>query len=164
MLILRQMIVAHSFLETPIGNLHVYASEEALVSVTFHPHIEQMLPASELTREAIQQLKSYFDGRRQTFELPLTPEGTDFQKEVWEQLKAIPYGRTKSYLDIAEGLGDRNATRAVGSANGKNPIAIIIPCHRVVGTDGSLTGYAGGKHRKAYLLQLESGGVQGILF
>lgn len=101
------------------------------------------------------QLDAYFSGQLTSFSLPLSPAGTDFQLRVWRALQEIPYGKTCSYLDIAKAVGDPNATRAVGSANGQNPIPIIIPCHRVIGQDGSLTGFGGGLARKRFLLALE---------
>lgn len=101
------------------------------------------------------QLNAYFQGNLRTFNVPLAPEGTEFQMKVWKELSLIPYGRTLSYLDLAKRIGDEKAIRAVGRANGANPIAILIPCHRVIGSDGSLTGYAGGVERKRALLVLE---------
>ena len=109
-----------------------------------------------VTKEAKQQLSEYFDQQRKAFDLPLAPVGTQFQQNVWQQLCAIPYGETCSYADIAKQLNNPNAVRAVGSANGKNPISIVVPCHRVIGANGTLTGYAGGLTRKAALLTLEN--------
>ena len=109
--------------------------------------------------EAAGQLGEYFAGERRTFDLPLAPEGTDFQRRVWAQLRAIPYGSTSTYGEVARAIGATNGFRAVGLANGRNPIAIIVPCHRVIGADGSLTGYAGGMERKRFLLDLEAGGL-----
>ena len=108
--------------------------------------------------------KTLFDRRRQSFSLPLSIEGTEFQKTVWNKLLTIPYGRTVSYLEMAKKLGNRNSIRAVGNANAKNRIAIIIPCHRVIGNKGDLTGYAGGIQRKKWLNEFEQGNVQGSLF
>jgi len=105
--------------------------------------------------EAARQLEEYFLGRLRSFDLPLAPQGTPFQLRVWKALRRIPYGETRSYLDVAEGLGVPRAVRAVGAANGRNPIAIVIPCHRVIGSNGSLTGYGGGIELKARLLALE---------
>jgi methylated-DNA-[protein]-cysteine S-methyltransferase len=105
--------------------------------------------------EPCRQLDQYFAGRRQCFELPLAPRGTAFQLAVWQALQRIPYGRTRSYSDLAAQIARPRAVRAVGAANGANPLAIVIPCHRVIGRDGSLTGYAGGLARKALLLRLE---------
>lgn len=110
------------------------------------------------------QLQEYFQGIRKNFDLKLNPEGTSFQKQVWKQLEQIPYGKTVSYLDLAKQLGDVKAIRAVANANAKNPLWIIVPCHRVIGSDGSLTGYAGGLHRKEWLLNHESPFKQQSLF
>lgn len=105
--------------------------------------------------EAIAQLDAYFAGTLKTFDLPVAPQGTPFQQRVWEALQAIPYGATRSYGDLAAAIGQPSAVRAVGAANGRNPISIVIPCHRVIGADGSLTGYGGGLPRKRRLLELE---------
>ena len=115
-----------------------------------------MLICNAVTKEAKQQLSEYFNQQRKAFDLPLAPVGTQFQQNVWQQLCAIPYGETCSYADIAKQLNNPNAVRAVGSANGKNPISIVVPCHRVIGANGTLTGYAGGLTRKAALLTLEN--------
>lgn len=109
------------------------------------------------------QLNAYFDGKRKDFELKLNPDGTEFQKRVWAELITIPFGKTSSYLDMANKLGDPKVIRAAASANGKNPIAIIIPCHRVIGKDGSLTGYAGGLSKKRWLLDHENRLANGVL-
>ena len=109
--------------------------------------------------EVVRQLGEYFAGERTAFDLPLAPSGTEFQLRVWQQLRTIPYGVTCSYADIARGIGATNGFRAVGMANGRNPISIIVPCHRVIGADGSLTGYGGGLERKRFLLGLESGAL-----
>ena len=107
-------------------------------------------------KKCVFQLQQYFDGNRKEFDLKLNPKGTEFQKRVWSQLQAIPYGKTTSYLEFSKQLGDAKAIRAVANANSKNPIGIVIPCHRVIGSDGRLTGYAGGLHRKKWLLEHES--------
>ena len=112
-------------------------------------------PASALLAQARRQLEEYFAGARTTFDLPLSAVGTPFQRRVWDALRAIPYGTTLSYSELARRLGDVRATRAVGAANGRNPIPIIVPCHRVVGADGSLTGFGGGLDRKRWLLEHE---------
>jgi methylated-DNA-[protein]-cysteine S-methyltransferase len=112
----------------------------------------------------VTQLNDYFEGKRTEFDVLLNPQGTDFQKKVWNGLLQIPYGKTMSYLELSKQLGDVKAIRAVASANGKNPLWIIIPCHRVIGTDGSLTGYAGGLWRKKWLLELENPSPQQTLF
>ena len=108
---------------------------------------------------AVDQLREYFAGERTSFDLPLAPSGTDFQLRVWMQLRTIPYGTTCSYAAVARGIGATNGFRAVGLANGRNPISIIVPCHRVIGADGSLTGYGGGIERKRFLLDLEAGSL-----
>lgn len=114
--------------------------------------------------DCVIQLNEYFEGIRQQFNLKLNPEGTDFQKKVWKALQQIPYGKTLSYLELSKQLGAVKAIRAVANANGKNPLWIIVPCHRVIGSDGSLTGYAGGLHRKKWLLEHESPYKQQTLF
>jgi methylated-DNA-[protein]-cysteine S-methyltransferase len=114
-------------------------------------------PAEEPFAAAAAQLQAYFDGGLTEFDLPLSPAGTEFQRRVWAGLRAIPYGETVSYGELASRLGSPAASRAVGLANGKNPIAIVVPCHRVIGSDGSLTGYGGGLDRKRFLLALERG-------
>jgi len=111
--------------------------------------------SDRLVVAARDQVLEYLDGRRQAFDLPVQPAGTPFQQQVWSALAAVPFGRTTTYADLARGLGRPTATRAVGAAVGRNPISLIVPCHRVLGTDGSLTGYAGGLERKSALLQLE---------
>lgn len=110
---------------------------------------------TKLIKDCALQLKEYFEGKRKVFHIPVNPEGTDFQKKVWDALKSIPYGETRSYKEIAEKIGNKNASRAVGGANNKNPIGIIIPCHRVIGANGKLIGYAGGLELKKELLNLE---------
>ena len=115
---------------------------------------------SELTQRCQQQLNEYFAGQRRVFDLPLEPQGTPFQRSIWVCLLRIPFGQTASYRAIAEMANNRQAVRAVGAANGKNPIGIIVPCHRVIGSDGTLTGYAGGLERKAWLLEHEGVSVE----
>jgi len=109
-----------------------------------------------LIKETFRQLSEYLEGKRKNFNLPIDPRGTDFQKKVWNELKKIPYGEVRSYKQIAKSIGNPEACRAVGSANNKNPTAVIIPCHRVIGTNGQLIGYAGGLERKKFLLNLEN--------
>ncbi|MDD3720893.1 MAG: methylated-DNA--[protein]-cysteine S-methyltransferase [Lutibacter sp.] len=118
----------------------------------------------EILQDCVQQLTDYFNGTRKQFNLKLNPEGTDFQKRVWKELLNVPYGKTRTYLEQSKQLGDVKAIRAVASANGKNPIWIIIPCHRIIGSDGSLTGYAGGIWRKKWLLEHENPSTQKSLF
>jgi methylated-DNA-[protein]-cysteine S-methyltransferase len=142
-------------LKSDLGLLEVKADETGLKSIYF---VEGDLPENRngLVEQAIAQLLEYFAGKRQVFDVSLNPKGTAFQKRVWSELLNIPYGETTSYLAIAKKLGDAKAVRAVGLANGRNPLSIVVPCHRVIGSDGSLTGYAGGIWRKEKLLKLES--------
>jgi methylated-DNA-[protein]-cysteine S-methyltransferase len=144
--------------------LTLEGDEQGLQKAYFEENPLSISSESPLLKEAVAQLKEYFDGKRTQFSLPMNPDGTDFQKRVWQELKEIPFGKTKSYQEIANQLGDPKVIRAAASANGKNPIAIIIPCHRVIGSDGSLTGYAGGLHRKRWLLDHENPYKQGKLF
>ncbi|WP_138432447.1 methylated-DNA--[protein]-cysteine S-methyltransferase [Winogradskyella algicola] len=153
------------FIETPIGYTKICGDQDGISSVSIIDKPENTsdsIPESLL--DCVSQLKAYFNNQLTTFDLKLNPEGTDFQKKVWNQLKTIPYGKTISYLELAKQLGDAKTIRAAASANGKNPLWIIVPCHRVIGTDGSLTGYAGGLHRKRWLLNHESEYKQQTLF
>jgi len=146
-----------SFFESPLGPLRLVCNEKAVMEVQFCEKMEvsdDSLPPISLKLE--EQLKAFFDGTLLIFDLNLCPQGTDFQKRVWRELVNIPFGKTASYLEMAVKLGDPKVIRAAASANGKNSIAIIIPCHRVIGKDGSLTGYAGGLHRKKWLLDHEN--------
>ncbi len=143
-------------ISSPVGWLKISVTENALVSIAFCGHEEDSsakLP--ELTETVIQQLNEYFEGTRFTFDLPLSPQGSEFQKKVWALVAEVPFGDTTSYLDIALRSGSEKNTRAVGLANGKNPIPIVIPCHRIIGSNGKLTGYAGGLDKKRWLLQHE---------
>lgn len=154
-----------AYIDTPVGALEITGDAQGLASVQFVD--SEASPTSiipEVLLSAVTQLKEYFNKARTEFELQLHPEGTDFQKKVWQQLRNIPFGKTTSYQKMANDLGDPKVIRAAASANGKNPVAIIIPCHRVIGSDGSLTGYAGGLHRKKWLLEHESPVKQGELF
>jgi methylated-DNA-[protein]-cysteine S-methyltransferase len=121
-----------------------------------------LAPQQPILLETERQLAQYFAGARTQFDLPLEPEGTEFQKKVWQALRAIPFGQTRSYLDVAKAVGSANAARAVGAANGKNPLSIIVPCHRVVGANGALTGFAGGLATKAALLAHEARPIQSM--
>jgi methylated-DNA-[protein]-cysteine S-methyltransferase len=159
------MILRELSIDSPVGRLCLLASGDALVGVHF-PELEpsgvEARAAGDgdpLLSRARVELAEYFAGKRRAFDLPLAPRGTDFQEEVWRALTAIPFGVTCSYAAIAAAVGRPSAMRAVGAANGKNPIAIIVPCHRVIGADGSLTGYAGGLPRKRWLLRHE--GIEG---
>lgn len=142
--------------ETPIGFVRVVANDSGIRSIGFHQQPEAEPNASPVTDEAIYQLRSYFLGELLEFSLPIAPNGTMFEREVWSQLSKVPYASTCTYLDIAKRMNNPKAIRAVGRANGANPIAIVIPCHRVVGADGSLTGYSGELRRKRWLLDHEA--------
>lgn len=156
-----------TFQETPLGWLKISGTQDHLTEIAFLDEEPFEAPTPEIPPclQACQtQLTEYFRGQRQHFDLNLSPAGTDFQQKVWERLTQIPFGKTHSYLDIALQLGEKTYTRAVGMANGKNPLAVVVPCHRVIGANGSLTGYAGGLWRKKWLLQFESKHFQGELF
>ncbi len=140
-------------LPSPLGPLHLRVEDGAVVGLAFVDG--PALGDDPLLDDAASQLLAYFAGQRRSFELPLAPQGTPFQRAVWAALGAIPYGQTRTYGQLAAQLGDPGALRAVGRANGSNPIALLIPCHRVIGADGALTGYAGGLDRKRALLELE---------
>jgi methylated-DNA-[protein]-cysteine S-methyltransferase len=148
----------------PIGLIEISGSEKGIASLSFAINVDTVIENPPCLRECVSQMNDYFNGKRKTFELKLNIEGTDFQKKVWNELLKIPFGKTVSYNDIAKKLGDKEAVRAVGYANRKNPLAIIIPCHRVIGSDGKLVGYAGGLWRKRWLLNFENKDVQGELF
>lgn len=156
------MSLYESTLETPLGSLRLLASDRGLAGIYFEQHknmpLRQALPDDlhPLLEKVKVQLRQYFEGTRRRFEIPLDPQGTDFQKDVWSSLTEIPYGQTQSYGELASRLGKPLASRAVGRANGLNPVSIIIPCHRVVGASGKLTGYAGGLETKQWLLEHES--------
>ncbi|MVB13107.1 Methylated-DNA--protein-cysteine methyltransferase [Caprobacter fermentans] len=141
--------------ETQIGKITVASDGDAITTVHFGALDPAELRRSELTDRAAEEIGEYLSGKRTAFDLPVAPEGTAFQKRVWDALQTIPYGETRSYRQIAEQIGSPKASRAVGMANNKNPIAILIPCHRVVGADGSLVGYAAGLEIKKRLLTLE---------
>ena len=147
---------------SPVGELMLTSDGEALTGVWFSPHDDLPLDdwvdeRDDVLDDAVAQLESYFAGERTDFDLPLHPHGTDFQLRVWAALREIPYGQTISYGELARRVGNPSASRAVGLANGRNPISIVVPCHRVIGADGSLTGYGGGMERKRTLLDLERG-------
>ncbi|MBI1185001.1 methylated-DNA--[protein]-cysteine S-methyltransferase [bacterium] len=154
-------------IQSPIGQIKLAAEGEHLVQIKF---VEKEETASDseapslLLREAEKQLQAYFNRQLTAFDLPLAPLGTEFQMKVWHELLKLPYGATWTYKQLALRLKSEKLTRAVGLANGKNPLAIVVPCHRVVGANGALTGYAGGLHRKQFLLGLESPQVQQVLF
>lgn len=143
-----------SYFQTSIGILEVLASQDAIHSILFVDRMGESLP-NEITQKAQQQLEEYFLGKRRDFDLPLDAGGTNFQQSVWKNLCEIEYGSTCCYQDIANAIANPKAVRAVGSANGKNPMTIVVPCHRVIGSDGSLTGYAFGVDKKEWLLKHE---------
>lgn len=152
------------FIKTPLGTAKIVGDENgiAVISILEEGSISESIP-KEL-QETVTQLQDYFVGKRNDFNIKINPKGTEFQRKVWNELLHIPFGKTISYLDLSKKLGDVKAIRAVASANGKNPLWIVIPCHRVIGTDGSLTGYAGGLWRKKWLLEHENPSVQQSLF
>ena len=141
--------------DTPIGPLTATADDQALVELHFTVERPSGQARSPVLHQTITQLNEYFSGTRRTFDVPLAPRGTEFQLAVWNELLRIPYGHTVSYAEIAHRIGRPSAIRAVGAANGANPIPVIVPCHRVIGSNGSLTGYGGGIERKQWLLALE---------
>lgn len=143
--------------KTPVGFVHIRADEHAITSVSIRDEEhEESVSVSPLIDAAILQLDEYFAGRRQTFDLPLNQPGTGFQKEVWDTLMKVKFGTTMSYLQLSNQMGNPLAIRAIAAANGKNNLWIIVPCHRVIGSNGSLTGYAGGLWRKQWLLDHEA--------
>lgn len=149
----------YQFLDTPIGKLRLVSRDNMLAKVEFEGRhdirSEDVMCSDSALRDAAEQLEEYFAGKREKFDLSLSPAGTDFQQQVWSSLREIPFGELRSYSDIARGINRPKAVRAVGAANGRNPIPIIVPCHRVIGSNGSLTGFAGGLEMKEQLLILE---------
>jgi methylated-DNA-[protein]-cysteine S-methyltransferase len=161
------MTLFHMEMASPVGKLKLVASANALIAVLWEHERPDRVKLDEMKFdprhlvliEAERQLTQYFSGVRTEFDLPLEPRGSDFQKKVWQALRAIPFGTTRTYLDLAKAIGTANAVRAVGAANGKNPLSIIVPCHRVIGSNGALTGFAGGLEVKARLLAFEMKGT-----
>ena len=156
----------YCYINSPIGALLLAGDAAALMFIGLPEGKGRIGPAATWSlndknfSRAKMQLTQYFDGDRKVFDLPLTPSGTEFQLSVWRALRLIPYGETRSYGQIAEAIDKPKAVRAVGAANGKNPLPIVVPCHRVIGADGSLTGFGGGLAAKSYLLELESAGLR----
>lgn len=152
------------FIKTPLGIAKIEGDANGISVISVHQDglVSESIPKH--FQEAVSQLNEYFDGQRKAFTFTLHPKGTDFQQKVWQALLEIPYGKTMSYLELSKKLGDVKAIRAVAAANGKNPIWIVVPCHRVIGSDGSLTGYAGGLWRKQWLLEHENPVKQESLF
>tara|TARA_R110002012_G_scaffold283090_2_gene473092 strand:+ start:34556 stop:35035 length:480 start_codon:yes stop_codon:yes gene_type:complete len=152
-------------INSPLGFTQITGDTDGISSIIVLNSEEKLTDIiPESLQDCVYQLNEYFEGNRQRFDLTLNPEGTIFQKSVWDGLSKIPYGKTVSYLELSRKLGDVKAIRAVANANGKNPLWIVVPCHRVIGSDGSLTGYAGGLHRKKWLLEHESPYKQQTLF
>ena len=157
------MQLSYCYMASPVGQLKLVANEQALVAILWDNENPNRVRLAELIEDVShpillntqQQLIEYFSGQRKVFDILLDFEGTDFQKQVWSALLTIPYGETRSYKQIAQQLGNEKAVRAVGAANGKNPISIIAPCHRVIGAGGALVGFAGGLDKKEILLRLE---------
>ena len=144
--------------DTPLGKMEITASQRAVLSVLFVDRVNTVA-GNALTELAKSQLLQYYAGDLQQFDLPMEPAGTDFQKRVWQALTTVGYGKTCAYGDIAQQISNPKAVRAVGAANGKNPMTIVVPCHRIIGSNGALTGYASGVERKAWLLNHESPGL-----
>jgi methylated-DNA-[protein]-cysteine S-methyltransferase len=158
-------MTSYTTMDSPVGPLRLVADESGLRRLEFHKHgfpdaPEDWREDARALRDVSSQLAAYFAGRQKVFDFPLAPEGTPFQLQVWERLLEIPYGETISYGTLAERVGNPAASRAVGLANGRNPIAIVIPCHRVIGSNGTLTGYGGGLPNKQKLLALERGQIR----
>ena len=152
-------------IKSPLGFTKITGDEEGISALSIlnsEETITDIIPVE--LEDCVHQLNEYFEGKRTQFDLQLNPEGTEFQKKVWNQLQTIPYGKTISYLQLSQQLGNIKAIRAVANANGRNPLWIVIPCHRVIGSNGSLTGYAGGLHRKQWLLEHENPYKQQRLF
>ena len=156
-------MLSYKEMESAVGKLKLVANANALVAILWERERANRIklamlkcdPQQPILLETERQLKEYFAGTRNEFNLPLEPAGTEFQKKVWQALREIPFGQTRSYLDLAKSIGSVKAVRAVGAANGKNPLSIVVPCHRVLGADGALTGFAGGLEVKAKLLAHE---------
>lgn len=157
-------IMQTAYIKTPLGIAKIVGDEDGIsvISILDEGVVSSMIPV--VLQEAVSQLKDYFEGKRTHFDFKLNPKGTEFQQKVWKALLEIPFGKTMSYMELSKKLGDVKAIRAVASANGKNPLWIVVPCHRVIGTDGSLTGYAGGLWRKKWLLEHENPTTQQSLF
>ena len=153
-----------AYIKTPLGIAKIVGDENGISNISIVNEGDISSIISTILQEAVSQLNEYFEGKRTDFTFKLNPSGTEFQQKVWKELLEIPFGKTMSYLELSKKLGDVKAIRAVASANGKNPLWIVVPCHRVIGTDGSLTGYAGGLWCKKWLLEHENPTNQGSLF
>ncbi len=153
-----------AYLETPIGFARLEGDKNGLAAVSV---LEEKIPLGTIPpilKKAVCQFQEYFEGNRTQFDLKLNPSGTPFQQKVWTALQEVPFGKTLSYMALSKRLGDPKAIRAVAAANGKNPLWIVVPCHRIIGSNGDLVGYAGGLHRKKWLLEHESPSPQQSLF
>ncbi len=146
-----------AYYESPTGLIEIGGTSEGITSLFFVEERCAGVATNDVCEKAVAQISEYFAGSRQEFDLPITLEGTEFQQQVWQELRSIPFGQTVSYGDLARSIGKPSAVRAVGAANGDNPVSIIVPCHRVIGSDGGLTGYGGGLPRKQWLLKHEGG-------
>ena len=153
-----------AYIKTPLGIATIIGDENGVSEISVSQEGEVSIIITAVLQEAVLQLQDYFEKKRTSFDFKINPKGTDFQIKVWNALLEIPYGKTRTYLEQSKFLGDIKAIRAVASANGKNPLWIVIPCHRVIGADGSLTGYAGGLWRKKWLLEHENPTTQQSLF
>lgn len=145
----------YGYYESPVGLIEIAGTSDGIGFLNFVEAGGHETTSNSIIKKTIQQLDAYFNGTLKIFDVPLCMSGTKFQKSVWNQLLSIEYGKTASYHDVAQAIGNSSACRAVGAANGKNPISLIVPCHRVIGSDGSLTGYGGGLWRKEWLLKHE---------
>ncbi|MBP7319215.1 MAG: methylated-DNA--[protein]-cysteine S-methyltransferase [Flavobacterium sp.] len=153
-----------AYIKTPLGIATIIGDENGVseISVSQEGEVSTIIPA--VLQEAVLQLQDYFEKKRTSFDFKINLKGTEFQQKVWKGLLEIPFGKTMSYMELSKNMGDAKAIRAVASANGKNPLWIVVPCHRVIGADGSLTGYAGGLWRKKWLLEHENPTTQQSLF
>lgn len=152
-------------LKTPLGNAFIQGNEDGVFRISIGDEIKENPPEVPVRLQtAILQLNEYFYGKRTAFDFPMNPSGTFFQKKVWQELQQVPFGKTLSYLELSKRLGNPKAIRAVAAANAKNPLWVVVPCHRIIGIDGSLTGYAGGLWRKKWLLEHEQSYTQQVLF
>jgi methylated-DNA-[protein]-cysteine S-methyltransferase len=153
-----------AYYKSPVGWLEITATEKGISSLIFVDEVKKKTIPKGILKDCIGQLKEYFAGKRQAFDIDLDLQGTEFQLQVWQELLKIPFGRTISYHELSRRLGNTGAIRAVGNANGKNPVSVIVPCHRVIGMDGKLVGYGGGLPRKKWLLDFERSFFQQDLF
>jgi len=152
------------FIESPLGITKIVGDDNGIAEISVLSEGKKTAKIPYNLKDCVVQLQEYFKGERKAFDFKINPQGTEFQQKVWQELLRIPFGKTMSYLDLSKKLGDVKAIRAVASANGKNPLWIVVPCHRVIGSNGSLTGYAGGLWRKKWLLEHESPTIQQSLF